>query len=58
MSDKDKDNPFTPLAEAAFSTHELFVAYIQAGFTEAQAMQLLIGLMTASAAIMPPDTPM
>lgn len=53
MTNENQD-PFTPLREAAVSSHELFVAYVDAGFTEAQAMQLLIGLMAASAGSIPP----
>ncbi|MER6738224.1 hypothetical protein [Streptomyces puniciscabiei] len=38
----DHDSPLTELAAAAAQQHELYSSYVQAGFTEAQAMQLLI----------------
>lgn len=39
---------FTELYTAAVGMHELFESYIAAGFTEAQAMELIGRLMTAS----------
>jgi hypothetical protein len=38
----------TPLAEGAAQLHELFVEYVRAGFTEAQAMQLIVAMITAN----------
>jgi len=40
------DDPMTELAATAASMHELFLAYVKAGFTEAQAMQLLCALLS------------
>ena len=34
-------NPFSALAEAAMSMHELFGAYVDAGFSEGQALYLV-----------------
>lgn len=34
-------DPVTSLAEGAAQLHELFVAYLNAGFTESQALYLL-----------------
>jgi hypothetical protein len=43
----DHDSPLTELAAAAAQQHELYTAYVEAGFTEPQAMQLLIAIVTA-----------
>jgi hypothetical protein len=41
-------DPVTALAEAAASLHELYVTYVQSGFTPAQALYLVGQLITAS----------
>ena len=41
-------DPFTQLAEGAAQAHELFSAYVGAGFTRAEALQILIGIMVAA----------
>jgi hypothetical protein len=38
----------TELAQAAAQLHELFTAYVDAGFTEQQALYLIGKLITAS----------
>lgn len=46
------DNPQPPLTElvaGAALQHELFSAYIDAGFTETQAIKLIAALITAGA---------
>ncbi|MEU0818941.1 hypothetical protein [Streptomyces mirabilis] len=43
----DYDSPLTELAALAVQNHELYTAYVAAGFTEPQAMQLLIAIVTA-----------
>lgn len=48
MSEQPTD-PFTAMQESAHQTHELFVAYLDAGFTEVQAMHIIVSLLTASA---------
>jgi hypothetical protein len=40
-------DPITDLAAGAAQCHELFVSYVEAGFTEAQALQIVIGILTA-----------
>lgn len=45
MTSPGPTSPITALAAAAAQMHELFRAYIDAGFTEAQAMQLLCTLI-------------
>ena len=35
------EDPITNLAQAAAQMHELFLAYVNAGFTEAQALYLI-----------------
>ncbi|WP_439947184.1 hypothetical protein [Streptomyces sp. BBFR109] len=44
----DNDSPLTELAAMAVQNHELYTTYVHAGFSEAQAMQLLIAIVTAS----------
>ncbi|MFF7142256.1 hypothetical protein ACFZB5_13540 [Streptomyces nodosus] len=44
----ETDSPLTELAAMAVQNHELYTAYVHAGFTETQAMQLLIAIVTAS----------
>jgi hypothetical protein len=45
MSANDPNPPITELAAAAVQLHELFRAYVDAGFTEPQAMQLCVALL-------------
>lgn len=35
-------NPFSELATAATAMHEMFLSYVAAGFTEAQALWLVV----------------
>lgn len=46
MSNSPQD-PLTELAAGAIQLHELFLAQVEAGFTEPQAMQILIAVITA-----------
>lgn len=39
--DKGPNNPISVLLEAAISMHELYVSFVTAGFTEAQALTLV-----------------
>lgn len=39
----------TEMQEGAAAAHELFLAYQSAGFTEAQAIQILTGVIAATA---------
>lgn len=41
----DLNDPMTPLTESAHSLHELYLAWVTAGFTEAQAMQMVMSCM-------------
>lgn len=43
MSDDNKgpDNPFGPLLDAAISMHQMYVNFVEAGFTEQQALYLV-----------------
>ena len=43
----DPQDPLTELAVGAVQLHELFLAHVEAGFTEPQAMQILIAVVTA-----------
>jgi hypothetical protein len=40
-------DPLTELAAGAVQLHELFLAQVAAGFTEPQAMQIIIAVLTA-----------
>jgi len=43
----DPQDPLTELAEGAAQLHEVFLSYVGAGFSEAQAMQIVISILTA-----------
>lgn len=47
MSDKPQD-PFTSLMEGMVALHEAYTSAIQAGFTEAQAMQIVDSMIRNS----------
>lgn len=55
---EETESPISMLDAAAISTHELFRSYVSAGFTEAQALQLIVGFMAASSGFTPPDGPL
>jgi hypothetical protein len=40
-------NDMTALMQGAIATHEMFMAYVQAGFTREEALQLVIAMTTA-----------
>lgn len=42
------EDPITQLAAAAAQLHELYTAYLEAGFTEAQAFELTKAILTGS----------
>lgn len=44
----DPEDPITQLAEGAAQLHELFVSYMNAGFTESQALFLIGQMLQAS----------
>lgn len=50
MTPDQPADPLTSLAAAAVQMHELFTAWVSAGFTDAQAMQLLCALLAAGLA--------
>ena len=37
--------PMTPMAEEATRLHELFMAYVQAGFLPSQALAIIVGVI-------------
>jgi hypothetical protein len=41
-------DPFGPLAEGAVAVHNLFLAYVEAGFTEHQAIYIVGQMLAAS----------
>lgn len=44
----DPEDPLTELAAGAAQVHEMYLAYIQAGFTEQQAFELTKSILIAS----------
>ncbi|MFF8299571.1 hypothetical protein ACF07M_29985 [Streptomyces globisporus] len=44
----DPEDPITELAAAAVQLHEAFNAYLEAGFTEQQAFELVKTILAAS----------
>ncbi|HSS11892.1 MAG TPA: hypothetical protein VLL25_18535 [Acidimicrobiales bacterium] len=47
--------PLTLLAEGVAQVHELFLAYLKAGFNESQALYLVAAVMTAQMRPLPPQ---
>jgi len=45
----EPEDPITQLAAAAAQVHELYISYIEAGFTEAQAFDLIKTILAAGA---------
>ena len=41
------EDPISLLAEGAAQLHELFTAYVNAGFSRAEALQITVGIITA-----------
>lgn len=54
MSDELPPSPVSVLAASAAQTHELYTAYLNAGFTKTQAMQLVCAALQASIALNQP----
>lgn len=48
--DTPPQDPFTQLAEGAAQAHELFIAYVDAGFTRAEALQILLSIIAMAIA--------
>ncbi len=46
MTDGPPD-PLTELAKGAVSAHEMFMAYVDAGFSRPEALQIIVGILTA-----------
>ena len=42
------DDPITPTMEGCIAVHEMFMSYVEAGFTVEQAMLLMIAHITAA----------
>jgi hypothetical protein len=49
MPEPTPESPITELAAGAAQVHELYTAYVDAGFTESQALRLVISILTAGA---------
>jgi hypothetical protein len=45
----DPKDPITPLMESAASTHELFMSYVNSGFTRIEALYLVGQVLSAAA---------
>ena len=55
MSNATPADPMTLLAEASAAIHEMFLAYVKAGFNESQALYLTATLASAQIRPMPPQ---
>ena len=53
MPESTPPEPLTQLAEGAAQAHELFLAYVGAGFTRQEALQLLVAILAAAFAASP-----
>lgn len=49
----DEDNPLTVMTVAAVQLHELYQTYVAAGFSPAQAMQIVCTVLSISAQAQP-----
>jgi hypothetical protein len=47
-------DPMSTLAAGAAQMHEMFMSYVDAGFARSEALQIIIGIMTAG--IRPPGS--
>jgi hypothetical protein len=47
VSNEQPQSPMTVLAQGATAMHEMFRAYVEAGFTEQQALQIVIQIAVA-----------
>jgi hypothetical protein len=47
MTDSGPEDPMTALQANAASQHEMFLAWVATGFTEAQALELLKAVLAA-----------
>jgi hypothetical protein len=45
--DQSPADPMTQMAEGAAEVHEMFLSYVAAGFTNAQAITLVSAILTA-----------
>lgn len=50
MKEPAPQSPFTELAAAAVQLHEMFRAFLDAGFTEYQALQLAVAIIVRGGA--------
>lgn len=48
-------DPMTQFAQGAAQGHELFMSYVNAGFTRAEAVAILIAILTAAIPKGPPN---
>jgi hypothetical protein len=48
------DSELTELQQAAVMMHEMFLACCQAGFSPEHAIQLIVGMMSATKTLIPP----
>jgi len=46
MDDHGPGEPLTGLAESVAQQHEMFLAYVEAGFTRPEALKIIIALLT------------
>lgn len=47
--DQGPEDPLSALAEGVAQQHEMFMAYVDAGFTRPEALKIIIAMITANA---------
>jgi hypothetical protein len=47
MDDNTPGDPMTQLAAGAAQQHEMFMAYVEAGFTRPEALKIMIAIIVA-----------
>ncbi len=51
MSEQAPEDPISIMAESATAQHEIFLTYIEAGFTRPEALQIVIAMITTHIAM-------
>lgn len=46
-SEQGPEDPISALAEGVAQQHEMFMAYVDAGFTRPEALKIIIAMLTA-----------
>jgi hypothetical protein len=57
MDDNTPMEELSPLRQMGAVAHEVFLAFLEAGFTESQAIQMTIGMIKVYGEFSPPQFP-